>query len=144
MCYPRGSLVTYAVGYLYHLCLFMKRIRFQSHWAPFPSSHAPFYLSPLTADSHRLQPITAQLTSMSWQICERKKRLHPHEAFWKMPTGTVWSSDERRVSMRTGLMCLDGLTSPSHTLSLSFFPPVSTLRDVHHCFSVIKTNVLIV
>jgi len=54
-----------------------------------------FYLSPLTADSQRLQPITAQLqASVSRQIFERTEWLKPHVAFGKMQTNAVCCSDE--------------------------------------------------
>lgn len=112
-----------------HIYIFpslLNRISFQSQYLQAAMLH--FYLSPLTADSHRPQPITAERTSMSWQICERRERLHPHVAFWKMPTRTVWSSDEPGVSMRTGLIVSQhGLISLSltHCHSLCLETPSS-------------------
>ncbi len=75
---------------------------------------------------------------MSWQICERRERSHPHVAFWKMPTHTVWSCDE---PLRASCEHAHGVStwahpSVSHMLSLSFFPPVSSWNSSQTCISV--------
>lgn len=46
---------------IHNFVLYIQKISFQLQKAPFPSSHATFYLSPLTADSQHHQPITAAL-----------------------------------------------------------------------------------
>lgn len=45
-----------------------------------------FYLSPRAADAQRSRPITAGLPACDGSFVGEGKRLHPHVAFWKMPT----------------------------------------------------------
>lgn len=57
----------------------------------------PCCILPFTFDCWLTPPRSAnhsRAASMSWQAGERRERLRPHVAFWKMPTHSACSSDE--------------------------------------------------
>ena len=136
-----------------HMCnfsLFVRRGSFHPRWVPFsPCSHATFYLSPLTADSQRARPITAELPGVSRQICREKgtaassrgflKNANPSqcEALMSLPPSEHAHRDDC-VSMKGSTLLL------SHSITL-LIPPSSSsssssLKQTHISVFFIRTN----